>query len=141
MQNHRAYGTYGIGETDDEFQMTVAIKREKNPEDIDGVSRKGDNVVRLPWPENAVSENIGRAWRVSHGVVIDLRVKESDADPCVKKRRLRAHWEHIEGVGLRCTWIEEPEGESGAAPEAKTQATDNTSNAAGTEPDPGTDAD
>src|ERR1700761_2210145 len=98
MQNHRMYGTYEICETDDDFQITVAIKREKHPEDNNGVSPEGDNVVRLPWPENRVSENIGRAWRLRRNVVIDLRVKESVADPCVKKRRLRAHWEHIEGV-------------------------------------------
>jgi hypothetical protein len=143
MQNHRMYGTYEICDTDDEFQMTVAIKKEKDSKNTDKVSRESDNVVRMPWHENLVSKDIGRAFSGNSSVVIGSRMKDRDADPCAHKRRLRAHWEHIEGVGLRCTWIEEPEGESDATPEAKTGA-DNTpceggKSAAGTESDSDSD--
>ncbi|HEY4353103.1 MAG TPA: hypothetical protein VGN31_17870 [Paraburkholderia sp.] len=139
MQNHRMYSTYEICDTDDDFQMTVAIKKEKNPEDTNRVSRESDNVVRFPWRENPVSENIGRVWFARNSVVIDSRMNDGDADPCVKKRRLRAHWEHIEGVGLRCTWIEEPEGESNATPDGKTKA-DGVDSPDNAEPDSGADA-
>jgi hypothetical protein len=122
MENHRMYGTYEIYDTDDKLQITVAIKKEKDREDIDNISRENDNIVRLPWRENPISKDIGRASSGSNNVVLHPRMQRSDADPCVKKRRLRARWEHIEGVGLRCRWIEEPEGESDATPEARTEA-------------------
>jgi hypothetical protein len=144
MQNHRMYGTYEICDADDEFQMTVAIKREKDSENTDKVSRENDNVVRLPRHENLVSKDIGRTLNGNSSVVIGSRVKDSDADPWVQKRRLRAHWEHIEGVGLRCTWIEEPEGESDATPEARTvagsQPGERGNGGAGTESDSDSDA-
>jgi hypothetical protein len=144
MQNHRMYGTYEICDIDDELRMTVAIKREKDPEYIDKVSRESNNVVRLPWRGNPVSKDIGRAFIGSSNGVTDSRIKSSDADRCVQKRRLRAHWEHIEGVGLRCTWIEEPEGESDATPEAQpgadSKAADSGNSAVGTGPDPDVDA-
>ncbi|QYD73130.1 hypothetical protein KZJ38_26070 [Paraburkholderia edwinii] len=144
MQNHRMYGTCEICDTDDGFQMTVAIKREKDSKNTDKVSRESDNIVRIPWHENLVSKDIGRAFIGNSSVVIGSRMKDRDADPCVQKRRLRAHWEHIEGVGLRCTWIEEPEGESDATPEAKTGAgskpDERGNSGAGTESDSNSDA-
>jgi len=48
---------------------------------------------------------------ISNNAVIDSRMDGNDAGVRMKKPQLRAHREHIEGVGLRCTWIEEPESE------------------------------
>lgn len=105
MQNHRMYGTYEIYDTDDEFQMTVAIKKEADSENIDKDAREIDNVVRFPWRENPISQGTGRALISRDNASIDLRTPTRDADPCLKKRRLRAHWEHIEGVGLQLSLI------------------------------------
>jgi hypothetical protein len=131
MQNHRMFDVHEICNIDDVCQMTVAIKRES---DTDNAPSESDNVVRLPRSENSFSEKIGRAPIRSSNVIFDSRILGNEAETCVKTRRLRAHWEHIEGVGLRCTWVEIPDDESGHESAAKADSR------ADTEPDSGTNA-
>jgi hypothetical protein len=144
MQSGRMYE---IRDTYDALQ-TVAIKKEKDSEKADQTSLpNGNNVIRLPQPASALLKDIRCASGSSHDDVADPQMKDGQnrhgsssgtADPCVKTRRLRAHWERIEGVGLRCTWTDEPDDESAA--EADADVDNAASNHADTEePDAGPD--
>ncbi|MFC0400257.1 hypothetical protein [Paraburkholderia rhizosphaerae] len=106
---HELFDTY------DGLEVTVAIKKENDSgkNDQEPASRHGEIIPLSPH----VSEWL-KSIRWTSGLGsnndVDWCIKSYAASD-VKERRLRARWERIEGVGLRCTWIEEPDVGSDAA--------------------------
>ena len=114
MQNSRMYGISG---TYDTLQTVQAVKKESDSEKKDQVPESFDrNALRLPQQAGRLLRDIRRIPSTDWTAANDPRLKDghdrpgsSGDDRCLDEPgpRLRARWEHIEGVGLRCTWVEE----------------------------------
>jgi hypothetical protein len=108
MQNGRMYELF---DTYDKLDVSIAIKKESDAEKADPAPASVDcGVIPLPWHTNVSLKDIHR----DPGSPCSF---DDVLPPCVKVRKLRARWERIEGVGLRCTWVEAPEAESDAEPD------------------------
>ncbi|CAB3752320.1 hypothetical protein LMG29739_01510 [Paraburkholderia solisilvae] len=114
MQNSRMYG---ISDTYDTLQMMLAVKKESDAEKKDQVPESFDrNTLRLPQQTGTLFKDIRGIPEADWIAANDPRGKggqgrpgSSGDDRCADKHgpRLHARWEHIEGVGLRCTWVDE----------------------------------
>ncbi|CAB3748831.1 hypothetical protein [Paraburkholderia humisilvae] len=115
MRNSRMYDlldTYAGPE------VTVAIKKEGDSGKTDQEPAAPDyNVIPLPQHVATLLKDIRRACESGSFADVDWRI-HCEAPAVVKAPHLRARWERIEGVGLRCTWVEQLDTESDTGPDA-----------------------
>jgi hypothetical protein len=114
MQNSRMYG---ISDTYDTLQIMLAVKKESDSEKKDQVPEFFDrNALKLPQQTGTLLKDIRHIPATDWTAANDPRLKDGQGRPgssgddrCADEHgpRLRARWEHVEGVGLRCTWVEE----------------------------------
>lgn len=102
-----------ICEQSDTYEVTAAVKKEIDNKNIQGYGKYSVNIVSKP---KKLGSDVGptgdRSWSnvVSiTGGAYQTRWSADSSGQSTKSSRIRAQWERIEGVGLRCTWVEGPD--------------------------------